>query len=270
MVRVMTYNVHSCRGRDGLVSPERIAAVIAAARPDIVALQELDVGRARSGGLDQAQLIARSLGMEFHFHPALRVKEEHYGDAILSHLPLRLLRAGPLPGLAGRPLLEPRGALRVTVELPGGSALHVINTHLGLLPGEQLAQVKALLGEDWVEDPAHRDAPLVLLGDFNAVPRSRPYRRLAARLRDAQCALPGQRPRPTFPARWPLLRLDHVFLGQGVELRAIEVPRGAAERIASDHLPLVAELDMARQEISGVARAATHPPAPVDHRVARR
>ena len=241
--RVLTYNVHSCRGTDGRLSPERIAAVIAAARPDIVALQELDVGRARTGGLDQAHAIARSLGMGVHFHPALRIEQEHYGDAILSALPLRLVKAGPLPGPTHRgPWYEPRGALWVSVDLGGGVELQVVNTHLGLLSRERLMQAEALLGEGWLGHPPCGGKPVVLLGDFNAVPRSRTYGRLGGRLRDAQCALPSHRPRPTYPARWPLLRIDHVFLGGAVEVRGVEVPNGPLERAASDHLPVVADL----------------------------
>jgi endonuclease/exonuclease/phosphatase family metal-dependent hydrolase len=64
--------VHRCVGVDGRLSPERIAEVIASCQADIVALQELDVCRARTGGVDQAHMIARRLGMEMHFHPALR------------------------------------------------------------------------------------------------------------------------------------------------------------------------------------------------------
>jgi endonuclease/exonuclease/phosphatase family metal-dependent hydrolase len=241
-LRVLTYNVHSCRGADGRFSPERIAAVIAGARPDVVALQELDAGRARSGGLDQAQAIARELGMRAHFHPALRVAEERYGDAVLSALPMRLVKAGPLPGLPNRPLLEPRGALWVAVELGGGVELQVINTHLGLLARERLAQAEALLGEEWLGHPECRGRPALLLGDFNAVSRSPAFRRLAGRLQDAQGAVAGHRPRPTFPARWPLIRIDHVFLGPGVEAFRAEVRRGPLERAASDHLPLVVDV----------------------------
>ena len=99
MIRIMTYNVHRCRGRDRQYSPQRIADVIASAKPDIVALQELDVGRARSGGVDQAEMIAAALGMRAQFHPALKVMEELYGDAILTACPSRLVKAGALPGL---------------------------------------------------------------------------------------------------------------------------------------------------------------------------
>jgi endonuclease/exonuclease/phosphatase family metal-dependent hydrolase len=242
MIRIMTYNVHSCRGTDGHLSPERIAKVIGAARPDIVALQELDVGRARTGGLDQAEVIARSISMDFHFHPALRVEEERYGDAILTSLPLRLVKAGALPGLSRRPLLEPRGALWVAVDVGGGTELQVITTHLGLRRGERLAQAEALLGAAWLGHPDCRIKPVVLLGDFNARPRSRTYRRLAAQLRDAQGVPPGQRASATFPARWPLLRIDHIFLGEQVDAVRVEVRRGPLERLASDHLPVVADL----------------------------
>ena len=82
-LRIMTYNVHSCIGMDGKTSPERIARVIARYKPDIVALQELDVKKVRTGTIDQAHLIAKLLQMEFHFHPAIHIEEERYGDAIL-------------------------------------------------------------------------------------------------------------------------------------------------------------------------------------------
>lgn len=245
MLRLLTYNVRSCRGTDGRLSPERIAEVIAGARPDVVALQELDVGRTRTDGLDQAHAVARELGMRFHFHPALHVEEERYGDAVLSALPMRLVKAGPLPGLPRRPLLEPRGALWVAVDLGGGVELQVVNTHLGLVARERLAQAAALLGAEWLGHPDCRGKPAVLLGDFNAVSRSPAYRLLAGRLRDAQVSVPGHRARPTFPARWPLIRIDHVFLGEGVEALRAEARRGVVERVASDHLPLVVDVEVA-------------------------
>lgn len=85
----MTYNVHGCVGMDGKLAPERIASrVIARHTPDIVALQELDVGRRRSNGVDQAELIARRLEMEQIFSASLHVEEGRYGNAILTHLPM--------------------------------------------------------------------------------------------------------------------------------------------------------------------------------------
>ena len=93
-VRIMTYNVHSCRGMDGRISHERIADVLERYNPDVVALQELDLRRKRSGGLDQTRAIAELVAMESHFHPALRVAEEEYGDAILSRHPMKVVRSG--------------------------------------------------------------------------------------------------------------------------------------------------------------------------------
>lgn len=239
MPRILSYNVHRCLGTDGRLSPERIAEVIASCEPDVVALQELDVRRARSNGVDQAHEIARLLGMQMHFHPALRVLEEEYGDAILTHRPSRLVKAGALPGLAGRPSLEPRGALWVAVNM-GGVEVQIINTHLGLRRHERLAQVDTLLGPEWLGHPVCRD-PVILAGDFNAIPRSRAYHRLATRLRDAQCTPHVPRPRPTFPGRMPLLRIDHVFASPSIQVARADTIRTPLARAASDHLPLLVE-----------------------------
>jgi endonuclease/exonuclease/phosphatase family metal-dependent hydrolase len=240
ILRVMTYNVHSCIGMDGKIDAERIARVIARANPDVVALQELDVGRARSYGLDQAHLIARYLEMEFHFHPALHLEEERYGDAILTHLPQRLVKAGPLPGLSDKPQLEPRGALWVAVDLHG-QEIQIINTHLGLYPRERLAQVEALLGSEWLANAQCRD-PLIVCGDFNALPSSPVCRQLSGRLNDVQIEARQQRPKSTFSSRFPTLRIDHIYISPGIGVTGIEVPDWELARVASDHLPLIAEL----------------------------
>ncbi|QIJ76907.1 EEP domain-containing protein [Methylobacterium sp. NI91] len=241
-LRLVTYNVRHCRGTDGRVAPERVAQVIAALEPDIVALQEVDVGRARTGGLDQAEEIARLVGMFAHFHPALHIEEERYGDALLTHLPSRLKRADALPGLLQRPGLEPRGALWVEVTA-GDVALQVLTTHFGLLGAERIAQAEALLGPDWLGDPACR-APTVLLGDFNATGWSRAYRRLSRRLTDARRLTGERRWRggASFPSRFPLLRIDHVFVSERVAVERIAVVDNALARQASDHLPVLAEI----------------------------
>ena len=243
-LRIMTYNVHSCVGMDGKLDAERIARVISRARPDVVALQELDVGRPRTGSMDQAHRIAHHLAMKFHFHPALHLEEERYGDAILTHLPMRLVKAGALPGLPDKPRLEPRGVLWVAVELDG-QEIQVLNTHLGLLRRERIAQVDALLGPEWL---GHRQcrAPVVFCGDLNALPSSPVCSRLKGRLIDVQDLAAGHRPRATFSSRMPNLRIDHVFVSPGVNVTRIEVPDSELARVASDHLPLVAELRVGR------------------------
>jgi endonuclease/exonuclease/phosphatase family metal-dependent hydrolase len=238
MPRVLTYNVHRCVGMDGKLDVARTAKVIADCRPDIVALQELDVGRMRTGLVDQAHAIAELVGMRFHFHPAFRVEEEAYGDAILSAAPMRLVKAGPLPGSHAVRGLEPRGALWVKITLDGGE-LDVVNTHLGLVPHEQRAQADALMSGQWLAHPECSD-PAILLGDFNATPRHGAYRRLAARLRDAQHAVHRRRV-PTFPSRFPMLRIDHVFVSRSITVTGVHAPRGALTRAASDHLPLMVD-----------------------------
>ncbi len=239
-LRVMTYNVHRCVGVDKRLELERVAEVIAAARCDIVCLQELDVGRRRTKGVDQAHRLAEILGMRSHFHAALHVEEERYGDAILTALPERLVRAGPLPHYRKIRGLETRGALWVEVEALGTN-IQIINTHLGLVPAEQQAQAAALIG-DWMAGDAWT-APALLVGDFNAAPYTRTYRMLARALRDAQRSLPFV-PACTFPSRFPFMRIDHVFLAGPWRVRKIETPFSGQARTASDHLPLVVELDL--------------------------
>jgi endonuclease/exonuclease/phosphatase family metal-dependent hydrolase len=239
-VRIVTYNVHSCIGMDGKVSPERIARVIARCEADVVALQELDLERPRTGGVDQAHRIAQILDMDFHFHPALHVEEERYGDALLTRLPLRMVRAAALPGLRTQPWLEPRGALWAAVDVDG-VALQVINTHLGLLPRERKLQMDALLGEEWLGHPQCQ-SPRVLCGDFNALPGSAWYRRVRSRLKDAQMVLERHRPKATFFGRLPTARIDYVFVDPELDVVAVEVPNNELARLASDHLPLVVEI----------------------------
>jgi endonuclease/exonuclease/phosphatase family metal-dependent hydrolase len=241
VLRVMTYNVHSCMGMDGRTSPERVARVIAQYEPDIVCLQELDVGRLRTAGVDQAQAIAHRLEMEYHFHATLHVAEEQYGDAILTHLPMELVQAGTLPGL---PQYQPRGALWVTVDAYG-TQLQVINTHLSLWPRERRLQVAALAEEEWLGSPKCQ-SPAILLGDLNAGPNSTVCQVFRGRLRDAQHALPGHRPQRTFFGRLPSTRIDHIFVDPAFEVLTAEVPRTELARVASDHLPLIADLRVRR------------------------
>jgi len=240
MPRILTYNVHSCRGADGKLDVARVADVIAQARPDIVALQEVDVRRARTRKVDQAHAIAERLGMAFHFNAAFHVEEEQYGDAILSALPVTLVKTGPLPTLPRVRGLERRGALWVEVEIEGGRRLQIVNTHLGLVPVEQRAQARHLLGGEWLGHPKCAD-PMILLGDFNATPRYAAYKMLAARLIDARKAAGVRRGSATFPSRLPMIRIDHVFVSPSIAVSGLHALDSAPAKIASDHLPLVVD-----------------------------
>ncbi len=242
ILRIMTYNVHSCIGMDGKVSPQRIARVIARQNPDIAALQELDVGRIRTQSNDQAKMIANFLQMGLHFHPAMQIEEELYGDAILSRFPMQLAQANGLPRLSKHAHLEPRGALWVTIET-GGNTIQIINTHLGLNGKERLSQTKALLGEDWIGHPDCEE-PIILCGDFNSVPGSKVYRLLKTHFRDSQMELKGHRPQKTWFGTCPLVRIDYVFISSQFEVVQVQVPDDDLCCTASDHLPLIVDLKL--------------------------
>lgn len=235
--RVLSYNIHSCVGTDRKLDPARIAEVIASCEPDIVGLQEVDVGRQRTGSVDQSDTIASILKVDALFHPAVHKAEEKYGDAILTSLPMRTRKTDGLPSIG-----EPRGAAWAEI-LIGNITVHVFNTHLGLRRRERMRQVGALLGSGWLNHPDCRNGNRILMGDFNAVPASRGYRQLAHAMPDAWKQA-GKRPRATFPSRQPLLRLDHVFLSGNITATNVHVVSTPLSRIASDHLPVVADVEL--------------------------
>jgi len=253
-LRMLTYNVHGCVGLDGKTSPDRIARVIARQDVDVVALQEIDVGRNRSGKIHQAESIAQKLGMTFHFHSSLSLAEGQYGNAILSRYPLKVVRMEALPRLKARRLFEPRGALWVEIDV-SGIKVNVITSHLSLWPAERLLQAEALLGSDWSGSAACQ-GPVILCGDFNANPRSLVCKRMGCKLRDAQLIVESHKPKSTWLASHPFSRIDHFFVSPDIEVMKIEVPDTELDRIASDHLPLIVDLQVnsAKNSISDTAR----------------
>ncbi|HYC69799.1 MAG TPA: endonuclease/exonuclease/phosphatase family protein [Opitutaceae bacterium] len=238
-LRVLSYNTHSCHGMDGRVSPRRIARVIGARSPDIVALQELDLGRRRSRAVDQAAIIAELLEMHFVFCPTVTRGAEHYGHALLSRWPIEVVRRAFLPAAPGGWWREPRAALWARIII-GARRLNVITTHLGLGLEERRLQMEALVGPEWIGAvPAGED--VVLCGDFNATPGSPAYRLAARTLRDAQASLKGHSPLRTFSSTQPFARIDHIFASAAFVPERIVVPRDRVTRVASDHLPLVVD-----------------------------
>ena len=239
-LRVATYNVHGCVGMDRRRSEARIAEVIAQLSVDIIGLQELDLSRRRSAGVDQTGMIAEQLGWHSYFHPAMRRDDEHYGNAVLSRYPLTFRRAVELPGTAPFFCRENRAAIEMNVETNLGT-VHIINTHLGLGWRERLLQAQLFTSAEWHAAIAG-DAPLILLGDFNSLPGSRPHRALTQSLRDARELVQATRPIRTFPTWFPALAVDHIFLNAALQPLSLTVYRSTVARIASDHFPLVAEL----------------------------
>jgi len=240
-IRVMTYNVHGCRGTDGVFSSHRIARVIARERPDVVCLQELDQVRTRSGGIDQAREIAERLQSEYHFHAVSEMDDGLFGNAVLSLLPIRLLRKAALPGyerLRDVLGLWHRGAIAVALSV-GSEEVIIVNTHLSVFPREQRLQAQSLLNDGWLGDDPNR--PVLLAGDFNAGPRSQTMKILAETLHNS---VPDATARlhKTWTAQLPIRRIDHILHSGSVHTAQIYVPRTNLSRIASDHLPLVADI----------------------------
>jgi len=238
-LRVATYNVHGCMGMDRQRSEARIAEVIAEMSVDIVALQELDLGRRRSAGADQTKMIAEQLGWYSHFHPAMRRDDEHYGNAILSRYQLNFRRAVELPGRPPFFCRENRAAIEVNIETDLGK-VHIINTHLGLGWRERFVQAQLFTSAEWRAAIA-RNTPLVLLGDFNSLRGSRPYRTLNRHLRDVREFIGATEAIRTFPTRFPILAVDHIFVNRAIQPLSVTVHRSPLARIASDHFPLMAE-----------------------------
>ena len=238
-LRVATYNVHGCIGMDQKRSESRIAEVIAEMSVDIVALQELDLGRRRSGGANQTKMIAAQLGWHSHFHPAMRRDDEHYGNAILSRYRLTFRRAVELPGRPPFFCRENRAAIEVEIESNLGK-VHIINTHLGLGWRERFVQAQLFTIAEWRATIAS-DIPVILLGDFNSLRGSRPYRTLNHHLRDVRELVQPTPPIRTFPTRFPVFAVDHIFVNEAVRPVSVSVHRSGLARMASDHFPLMAE-----------------------------
>ncbi len=146
---------------------------------------------------------------------------QEQANAILSQHPLRVNRAGSLPERTPRSA-EPRDALWVEIA-DAGRALQVVTTHLGLAAGERQRQIEALLGPGWAGGAIDR-GPVVLCGDLNSVPWSRPYRQLGRSFRDAVRGC-NEQPKPTFHSRFPMIRIDHVFTTGAVQTLHASVPR---------------------------------------------
>jgi len=241
--RVMTYNVHRCVGPGGQDSNAEVTRVCRDARADVIALQELDAPETdEDEGAHHARDLASHLGMQLLFCRTFRRGVGFYGHALLSRHPLELQKVTTFASPHAH--AEPRGAIWARATLASGSTVDVISTHLGVHRDERGMQSRELAGEDWLGSAELQQRPHLLCGDLNAVPHAMTYRRFAGKLRDAQRTLPGHRPRATYPSRLPVLRLDHVFVSDDLVVRAVTVPWNACSRRASDHLPLIIDLEL--------------------------
>ncbi|HEX6341270.1 endonuclease/exonuclease/phosphatase family protein [Umezawaea sp.] len=230
---VMTFNVHAGIGSDGVFDLPRVAEAIRAQRPDVVGLQEVDVHWSeRSGFVDEAAELARSLGMAVFFAPVYDLPGEprrQFGVAVLSRYPILRTHNHPITRLSTQdpeavPAPAP-GFAEAVVDAPGGP-VGVYVTHLDFRPDPSIraTQVREMLA-------IMRGPRQVLLGDLNAGPDAPELRPLWERLVDAGGTA-------TYPAGAPTERLDHVAVSRGYRVLDVRVP----DTTASDHLPVVARV----------------------------
>ena len=234
-ITAMTYNIHHGEGTDGKLDLERIAGVIRAAHPDLVALQEVDRKTERTGGVDQAAELGRLTGMRAYFGKATDFSGGEYGNAILSKLPVAKIVNTPLPTtpeLEGRAVLAAHVAL--TTPTTSGADLLFYSTHFqsGRAGTPDRLNAAARVGELVAAQP---DLPALLGGDLNARPASPPMVALA---QDWQGATTATAQTPTLPAHSPRARIDYILHRPAPAWRLIQETI-IDEPVASDHRPVV-------------------------------
>jgi endonuclease/exonuclease/phosphatase family metal-dependent hydrolase len=225
-LRLATYNIHAGIGTDGRFDPGRIVGVLQELEADVLALQEVE--NHRIDNLELLQLLGSKSGLQAIAGPTLQRETRHYGNALLTRLPVRQVRRVNL----SLPQREPRGAIDAVLAW-GELELRVIATHLGLRPGERRAQIRHLLA--LLEVP--HDGPVALLGDLNEwFLWGRPLRWLHRHFSSTPHL-------PTWPSRFPLFALDRIWVRPRSALITLTTHDSPLARRASDHLPIRAWME---------------------------
>ena len=234
--RIATYNIHKCKGIDMRVSPERIADVLSEIDADIIALQEVVAIRHSAPEKDQARFIADRLGFAYSMGENRLHNGGGYGNVILSRFPIVGHKNFDIT-IAGR---EPRGCQHGDIQLDGESLLHIYNIHLGTAFFERRKQVRHLLS-DAILNREHASAR-VMLGDFNEWTNGLASRSLKAHFRSPDLRQHLNR-RRTYPGILPIMHLDHIYYDDRLRLTKAFVHDSRKAKLASDHLPLVADFE---------------------------
>ena len=232
-VRIATYNIHRSVGLDGRTRPDRIAAVIADLGADVVALQEV-IGAGPNGG-GHAEEIGAAAGMGWVMAATRHLRGHLFGNAVLSRFPIRHHTQHDLSWRT----CEARCVQRVDLDVDGAT-LHFYNVHLGTAYLERRFQAQRLAA---IVSDRRVGGPKVVLGDFNEWLKGLTTSLLSERLNAIDLRTHLRR-RRTYPGFFPILHLDHIYYQGEVHVTRLELPRTRKTLIASDHLPLVAELQV--------------------------
>ena len=230
-LRVLSYNIHHGEGTDRRLDLQRVAAVINAVKPDVVALQEVDRRVARTGKVDQPAELAKLTEMEVVFGPNIELEGGHYGNAVLSRLPVASHKNHLLPCLDDG---EQRGVLDVVVETAGGP-VRLLATHLDHRrdDAERLASVTAI--HELIAE--NQEQPVLLAGDLNASFDGE----VLDRFRN-DWTLANSDPLPTVPVDEPRRQIDFVLFRPTSNWRTVEA-RVLDEAVASDHRAILVVLE---------------------------
>jgi endonuclease/exonuclease/phosphatase family metal-dependent hydrolase len=236
--RIVTYNIHKCRGLDRRVRPQRIVEILREINADIIALQEVLNGDNSRRDENQTRFIAEELGLHYAFGENRRLNGSGYGNAIFSRLPLIMEENYDL----SHARREERGCLRADIALSKSQVLHIYNVHLGTAYLERRRQGRKLVESD-ILTRLDVTGPRILLGDFNEwLPglSTRLFREHFGSV-DLRACLGRRR---TYPGAFPFLHLDHIYFDDSLELKRAAVYRTGKTLLASDHLPLVADFHL--------------------------
>ncbi|MCI0772641.1 MAG: endonuclease/exonuclease/phosphatase family protein [Chloroflexi bacterium] len=231
-VRVMTYNLHSAFGSLGRHDPEAIAQVIEDSGAQVVALQEITRDRLLDGASDLVTWLSRRLDMPIVFSGT---EEPHWGNAILSSLPILAQGSGELPRDG---TLLGRGYLWVEIDTGAGDPLLLINTHLHQIVEDhdvRLLQLAVLI-DFWGGRPN-----TVLLGDLNAEPDAPEIALLEEAGLIDSWPESGSGPELTWNSADLQKRIDYIWHSR--DLRGSQAE--TIQTLASDHLPVVAQIAVA-------------------------
>jgi endonuclease/exonuclease/phosphatase family metal-dependent hydrolase len=226
-LKIVTYNVHKCRGLDGRTSAARIAEVLHEVDAGVIALQEVME--------HQAECISNELKMPYALGENRKHRGWAYGNVVLSRFPIRMTHNYDLSVL-GR---EERGCLRADLQVNGGGLLHIFNVHLGTALLERRVQGRRLVTGELLNDVAI-ESPRIVLGDFNEWTRGLATRLLRSHLESADVKLHLNWSR-TYPGVLPFLHLDHIYYDRALKLEKLMLHRTRKALMASDHLPLIGE-----------------------------